>query len=165
MESAIRKLLNNAGSEMRIRMTIPNSRGQVKAVVTLDSEEGRENSNHICGGSEDYCPTSSFVTELKPMMTLGIRDLDSVTEKEDMEIALRTLLDNSGGEMRISMTTPDSREQVRAFVTLDAESGLQKSRMHGTRRLYMSSGCLSGHRISECANPAKCCLCVRFISN
>ena len=64
----------------------------------------------------------TFVEEVKPMMTLKICDLDSVTEKKKIESAIGKLLDNSGGEMRIRMTTPNCRQQVRKFVTLDADS-------------------------------------------
>ena len=51
---------------------------------------------------------SLSVTELKPMMTLETRDLDSVTENDERESTIGKLLDNSGGEVRIRMTTPNS---------------------------------------------------------
>ena len=51
-----------------------------------------------------------------------ILDLDSVTERKEVENAIRKILDNSSEEVYISMTTPNSREQVRTFLTLDAET-------------------------------------------
>lgn len=64
---------------------------------------------------------SASVRELKPVATVEIKDLDSLTIKEEVEQAIKELLTDKEEQIKVSITLPNYREQVRAYVTLSNE--------------------------------------------
>ena len=98
---------------------------------------------------------AALVSELRPMSTLEIRDLDSLTVKEEVEAAIRNLIGKENEVLRIRVTSPNDREQVRAFVTLSAESATTLLQLGRIKIGWIRA------RIRPCINTKRCfrCLC------
>ena len=109
---------------------------------------------------------TATVAELKPTATVEIRDLDSLTVEAEVAEAVRQVLANPVLDLRIKVTAPNSREQVRAFVTLESQLaetllksgnikiGFVRARMRicqSIRRCYRCFGV--GHLQINCTGP------------
>ena len=117
---------------------------------------------------------AASITELKPKATVEIRDLDSLTEDKEVEEAIKSAIESTTEDVRIQLTPPNSREQVRAFVTLSTESaekllklakikiGWIRARIRlrqTTKKCFRCFGV--GHLQSSCQGPDRSKLCVK----
>lgn len=117
---------------------------------------------------------TASIAELKQRATIEIRDLDSFTVKEEVETAIRKLIADPNEQLQTRITVPNVREQVRAFITLSAESaarlikighvkvGWIRAKMRvceGIRRCYR---CLeTGHSQANCSGPDRRDMCIK----
>lgn len=60
------------------------------------------------------------VEGLTEKSTIELRDLDAFTTQEEVEVALKKIAPDAG-TMSVTLTKPNSREQMRAFVKLSVE--------------------------------------------
>ena len=61
------------------------------------------------------------VRKLVPRMTLELLDLDSTTTREEVEQALRKKLEEKDRDMKVTVTKPNGRGQVIAFVEISEQ--------------------------------------------
>lgn len=117
---------------------------------------------------------SGLIREIKPTVTVEIRDLDSLTVKEEVEKAVMKITNNPLEEINARVTAPNNREQVRAFVTLPIESaeellkervikiGWTRARMRLCPSIKKCYRCLElGHMQMDCKGPDRSKLCFR----
>mgnify|MGYP002738709476 CR=1 FL=1 len=117
---------------------------------------------------------TASIAELKPTSTIEIRDLDSLTAREEVEMAVRKLLPNPDEQLQIRITAPNAREQVRAFVTLPSESaaklieagsikiGWLRVKMRACESIRRCYRCLgTGHTQSNCSGPDRRDTCIK----
>ena len=75
---------------------------------------------------------AGVVKNLVPRVALELLDLDSTTTTEDVEEALKRELEGRNGEMKVSISKPNRRGQVIAFVEMSEQVGnklLENSRI------------------------------------
>lgn len=89
--------------------------------VLLELEKGQTANPTFCEALKSTLRETATVADLKPRATVEIKDLDSLTTKEEVEDSVRSMLQGYDKAMKINISVPNSREQVRAFVTLDEE--------------------------------------------
>jgi len=70
---------------------------------------------------KDILKESADIRSVAPKTTIEIRDLDALTTPEEVEQSIRSLMEIGTESMVIRITKPNSRELVRAFVTLSQE--------------------------------------------
>lgn len=118
------------------------------------------------------------VKDLIPRATLEIRDLDSVTNKEDVEEALKNELHDASGDLTISITKPNSRGLKLAIVEMDEQAasnllekggikiGWVKCRVRQRVLVTRCFRCLGyGHIARNCTGPDRISLCYRCGEN
>lgn len=155
------------------------------------------------GKKEDFCEAiketlkdAADVRDVRPKVTVEIRDLDLFSTKDEVHSAIEDATDSKGDDIIVYLTEADNREQRRAFVSLPAASAntlmrTQRVKIGWTRcrvrfreeikRCYrcfaaghMQWDCTGpdrkgtglcircgekGHKMKECKNLLKCCLC------
>ena len=117
---------------------------------------------------------TGVVKNLVPRVTLELLDLDSTTTTEDVEEALKRELDGRNGEMKVSVSKPNRRGQVIAFVEMNeqvANKLLETSRIKigwiNSRirpRIFVPRcfKCLGyGHQTRVCEGPDRSALCYK----
>lgn len=142
--------------------------------ILLELEKGEKVRPEFVQQLKRTIQETASIAELKPRATIEIRDLDFLTQGEEVEAAVRKLLANPEEQMQTKITEPNTREQVRAFITLSAESaaklinaghvkiGWIRARMRACeniRRCYRCFG--TGHTQSNCSGIDRKDMCIR----
>lgn len=89
-----------------------------KGAIRLEVAKGG-NKEKLCEAIKISLRDTADVSNLKMKTTIEIRDLDTLTEVHEISAAIRNLLDGREEELNIRLTNANSREQRRAFVTLE----------------------------------------------
>lgn len=122
--------------------------------ILLELEKGKTLRSEFVQQLKSSVRETASVAELKARATVEIRDLDSLTTKEEIENAIRGLLPNTEEELRTRVTLPNSRDQVRAFVALPAESALNLIEAGHVRIGWIRA------RIRKCEEIKRCYRCL-----
>ncbi|XP_033218178.1 uncharacterized protein LOC117173646 [Belonocnema kinseyi] len=123
---------------------------------------------------EKHLGEMGTMKNLVPKVTLKLRDLDCVTTKEDVEIALKRDLGDKLGDAKVSVTRPNRREQVLAIVEVGEKAASQlletarikvgwiNSRVRNRISIDRCFRCLGyGHQSRDCKGPDRSGLCYR----
>lgn len=142
--------------------------------ILLELEKGKKLRSEFVQQLKSSVRETASVAELKARATVEIRDLDSLTTKEEIENAIRGLLPNTEEEFRTRVTVPNSRDQVRAFVSLPAESasnlievghvriGWIRARIRKCEEIKRCYRCLGmGHIQANCTGVDRRDICIR----
>ncbi|CAB0009934.1 unnamed protein product [Nesidiocoris tenuis] len=93
-----------------------------KGDVLVELTSKGEGTLMLAKALKDALGESSGVRALVPQADLEIKDLDAMTEKDDVTEAVRKALPEYNGQLNVYVTKPNSREQRMAIVTLDEEA-------------------------------------------
>lgn len=156
--------------------TVKGIRRTRAGALLLELEKGKAINPDFVRQLEETVKEVASVTTLRPTMTVEIRDLDAVTEKKEVEAAVRKVLINTAENIEVRVTAPNAREQVRAYVTLASESaekllqaknikvGWVSARMRANISLKRCFRCFGvGHLRMDCKGPDRSGkgLCIR----
>lgn len=100
--------------------------------LLLEMDKGEKATPEFWEALKSNLHAVASVTELKPKVTIEIRDLDSLTTAQEVSASVKRLLEEQTEEITVRTSAPNSREQIRAFVTLSAKSAndvLKKERV------------------------------------
>lgn len=163
--------------------------------ILLELDKGGKK-NDFCDAIKGTLKDAADVRDVRPKVTVEIRDLDLFSTKEEVHSAIEEATDLQGEDIIVHLTEADNREQRRAFVSIPAASAntlmrTQRVKIGWTRcrvryreevkRCYrcFAAGhmqwdcdgpdrkgtgvCIrcgeKGHKLKECKNQPKCCLC------
>lgn len=88
--------------------------------VLLELGNTSKNKSAFSDALQHILAGKAVVRSLEPKETLEIRDLDSLTTKEEIQNAIKRDLKELAGEVQVSVTKANSREQKIAIVQLNA---------------------------------------------
>lgn len=142
--------------------------------ILLELERGEKVRPEFVQKLKESIRETASVAELRPRATIEIRDLDSLTLKDEVEVAIQGLLPNKEEDFQIRVTSPNTREQVRAFVTLSAEGaarlvetghvtvGWIRARIRTCEDIKRCYRCLgTGHTQARCSGVDRRHMCIR----
>ncbi|XP_039969203.1 uncharacterized protein LOC120781136 [Bactrocera tryoni] len=89
--------------------------------LLLELEKGQSTKTSFCEALKSTLKETATVADLKTKVTIEIRDLDSLTTKEEVAGAVKEALQDPTEGLAINITAPNTREQVRAYLTLDQD--------------------------------------------
>nr|AMS38368.1 hypothetical protein [Bactrocera tryoni] len=89
--------------------------------LLLELEKGQSTKASFCEALKSTLKETATVADLKTKATIEIRDLDSLTTKEEVAGAVKEALQDPTEDLTINITAPNTREQVRAYITLDQD--------------------------------------------
>ena len=90
--------------------------------LLVEFDKGEKADPALCEKLKSTLKHTASVFSSKQMTTVAIRNLDSCTEKEEVLNAVKGIVPEAESDLRISITSPNNREQVQAFVTLPEDS-------------------------------------------
>lgn len=135
--------------------------------------KGRSSLGSFTQALEDAVGTLGSVKSMVPMKSLEVRDLDCLTERGEVEQALKRDLGDIAG-LRVGLTTPNSRSQMAAIVDLPEQAAARLLKQGRIRIGWVSCRvklrtevkrcfkCLSfGHESGSCAGPDRSKACFR----
>ena len=171
------KILKN----LRINVKPDDSNVKIRTVrktmtgaLLLELDRGTKISTDFCKKITATLEHTATVIGLRPTATVEIQDLDALTTAAEIEHAIKQILKNDTEDMRVSVTKPNNREMVRAYVTLEKDAAHQlneigritvgwiraKMRIRSSpKRCFRCLG--SGHIAANCKGPNRGNLCIR----
>ena len=90
--------------------------------LLLKLDKGEKADSVLCDRIRSTLQEAARVNSSRPMATIVISDLDSCTTQEEVTSAVKNLLPEAENELKVSITAPNNREQVRAFITVPEDS-------------------------------------------
>ncbi|XP_037931047.1 uncharacterized protein LOC119665865 [Teleopsis dalmanni] len=126
----LKSLKNNVKLE-KTEIAIHSIRKTTAGAVLLEIGKGGKKAE-FCESIKETLKEIATVKDLRPQATIEIRDLDCLTDEEEVITAIRSATQNPTAEMKVHVTKANSREQCRAFVKMaitDVKSILEKSRI------------------------------------
>lgn len=148
-------------SEVTIRSVRKTKAGNVLLELADGGKKGE-----FCKAIESSLQDVATVADLKDRATIEIRDLDSLTVAEEVITAVKEALQNNNVDMTVRLSNANSREQRRAFVTLNAKAANTVNAMQRikigwmfcrVRKLENIKRCFrcfdSGHTQYDCKGP------------
>ena len=120
--------------------------------LLLELEKGG-NKASFCQAIQGTLKDAAVVSELKSKATLEIRDLDALTDAEEVTAAMKSAIGNPEEELSVRITGANHREQRRAFVELSAEAA---NKVLGAKRVLIGwTSC----RVKLWENAKRCYRC------
>lgn len=117
---------------------------------------------------------ASEVAEMVPKSTVEIRDCDCCTTETEIEEALRRVIPEYSGQMKVKLTRPNSRQQRLALIKMEAQAvkkildagriliGFVSCRVREGAEVQRCFRCLGyGHHAAGCKGPDRSKLCHR----
>ena len=115
-----------------------------------------EKKDQLCGAIKDSLGDLATVVNLKQRITIEIRDLDSLTDKEEVAEAVKTASQLPNEEVKVHVTEANAREQRRAFVTMSAEASNNIRKLQRIKVGFISCR----YRIRQRSNVKFCYRCL-----
>ena len=124
----IRSMVNLKEADVKIKVIRKTRAG----ALLLELEKGQTAKANFCEALKHTLQKSATVADLKPKATIEIRDLDSLTTKNEVAEAVKEVVQDPIEDLTINITAPNTREQVRAYITLHqdkADTLMRKTRI------------------------------------
>lgn len=168
----LKNLRNNAKSDEDLK--VRGIRKTKTGALLIELGRGEKVKPELCELLKAAVKDSAKVSTVKPAVTIVIRNLDAMTTAEEVVAQIRKTVPDE--ELKVHVTAPDSREQVRAYVTLAEDKaqvlleaefikiGFIRARMTRTESVKRCYRCFGiGHFQYECKGPdrKKDGLCIR----
>lgn len=121
--SSYADVLKNIRSKLKLsdEVNLKGIRKTRAGAVLLELEKGQTADPNFCEALRTTLRETATVADLKPKATVEIKDLDSLTTKEEVTDSVKRALQGYDGDLKINISAPNSREQVRAYVTINEE--------------------------------------------
>ncbi len=163
------EVLKNIRSKVNLKeadVKIKGIRKTRAGALLLELEKGQTAKANFCEALKHTLQNSATVADLKPKATIEIRDLDSLTTKNEVAEAVKEVVQDPIEDLTINITAPNTREQVRAYITLHqdkADTLMRKTRIkigwvncrlrlkENAKRCYRCFG--PGHLTWNCKGP------------
>lgn len=170
------EVLKNLRSKIKTDETVKirSVRKTQTGAILLELGRGQQVKPEFIQQLKSTVKDAASVAELRPKATIEIRHLDFVTQKDEVEIAIRELLANTDEQIQTKLTLPNAREQIRAFLTMSAESaaklieigyvkiGWIRARMRACEDIRRCYRCLeTGHLQANCSGLDRRAKCIR----
>ncbi|XP_018796551.1 PREDICTED: uncharacterized protein LOC108973628 [Bactrocera latifrons] len=153
----------------------------------LELEKGQSIKASFCEALKTTLRESATVADLKPKATIEIRDLDSLSTKEEVAEAVKEVLQDSIEDLTISITYITLDEDKADILIRQARIKIDwvncRLRLEETPKICFrcfgpghlawdckgpdrrgQGACIKcgqpGHKMKECTKPPSCCLCV-----
>lgn len=141
--------------------------------MLLELAKGSQ-TDKLCENIKDTLKEYGTAKTMRQLVKLEIRDIDSVTQEDEIISAIREGIGDTSQEIKIHLTGVNSSEQRRAFVTLPTEDASkilteQRIKIGWTRcrvkRCLDIKRCFkcfeAGHLQKDCKGPDRRDLCIR----
>lgn len=158
----LKNLRNNAKSDEDLK--VKGIRKTKTGALLIELGRGEKVNPELCELLKAAVKDSAKVSTIKPTVTIVIRNLDAMTTAEEVAGQIRKTIPDE--ELKVHVTAPDSREQVRAYVTLAEDKaqvllkaefikiGFIRTRMTETESVKRCYRCFGiGHFQYECKGP------------
>lgn len=139
---ALRKAEKPENTEVRFRKTL-------KGQLLVELGGGVKSVNTLCETLRSALGAEAEVKSLEPKATIEIRDLDSLTSKEEVEDAIRRDLPNVG-DFRVGLTKENTRGQKIAFVELGRHDAAKLLESGKIRVGWINARCKKREAIRRC---------------
>ncbi|XP_037929820.1 uncharacterized protein LOC119664390 [Teleopsis dalmanni] len=146
----------------------------MSGALLLELDKGTKASLEFCDEIRSALQETAEVTGLIPKTTIEIRDLDALTTTTEVEEAVKRLLPSGSDQLKVTVTKPNNKELVRAYVQLPTvaadkllETGsiiigwirAKKRTRTETKRCFRCLGV--GHVQRNCKGPDRTNLCIK----
>lgn len=112
----LRTLRNQAGNEANSK--VKTIRKTKTGSLLVEMEKGEQINPELFSRVKEILKESADIENATPKITIEVRDLDIFTTPEEVEESIRSTAQTDSEPMDIRITKPNSRELVRAFVTV-----------------------------------------------
>lgn len=144
--------------------------------LLIELEKGEQINPELLLNIKEILGEAAEIKSVAPKITIEIRDLDSFTTPEEVEESIRSKIQSKNEQIVIRLTKPNSRELVRAFITVSQETAeellnseyikvgwcrVRLKKYEGIKRCFRCFG--SGHEQWNCSGPDRKTqgLCIR----
>ncbi|XP_044316453.1 uncharacterized protein LOC123037863 [Drosophila rhopaloa] len=131
-------------------------------------------SEKLCESIKHTLKENATVRTIRPLSKLEIRDLDSLTNEEEVITAIKFIIGEQSQEVKVRLTGANNSEQKRAFVILPTEEaakilkeprikiGWTRCRVKRCIEVTRCFRCFGvGHLQRDCSGPDRRDLCIR----